>query len=53
MDVLQEVAALLAVHKGQAVCKKSFRDFAGMMSDKEADEFERIIEDGCGAIYCR
>lgn len=29
---------------------KSFKDFAGLMTDEEADEFMKAINDGCGQI---
>ena len=31
--------------------RRSFSGFAGMMTDEEANEFEKIINDGCEQIY--
>ncbi len=43
-NILNEVETVLA--KGKIVAipgRKSFKDFAGLMSDAEANEFEQII----------
>ena len=31
--------------------KKSFKDFAGLMSEKEVNDLGEIIEEGCEQIY--
>jgi len=31
--------------------RRSFKDFAGMMSDDEANEIDKIIEEGCEQIH--
>lgn len=51
-NILDEVAAILNKGKFQvAGSRRSFSDFAGLMSDAEADEFEKIIEEGCEQIH--
>lgn len=47
--VLAEVESLIN-SKMHTVKRRSFTDFAGMMSDEEADELEKIIDEGCEQI---
>lgn len=48
--VLAEVETVISKSKLAAVHRRSFRDFAGLMSDAEATELEKIIEEGCEQI---
>lgn len=48
--VLAEVETIITKSKVYAVKRRSFKDFAGMMSDEEASEMEEIIEEGCEII---
>jgi hypothetical protein len=49
--VLAEVETVITRNKIHAVNRRSFKDFAGIMSDEEAGELERIIEEGCEQIH--
>lgn len=49
--VLEEVETVIAKSKLHAVGRRNFNDFAGMLSDEEADELEKIIEEGCEQIH--
>lgn len=49
--VLEEVETVISRSKLQAVTRRSFKSFAGMLSDQEADELEKIIEEGCEQIH--
>ena len=49
-EVLAEVEAVIAKNQMHAVKRRSFRDFAGLMTDEEANELEKIIEEGCETI---
>lgn len=49
-DVLLQVESLLANSKHETNARTDFNTFAGMMSDKEADAFEKAIESGCETI---
>lgn len=48
--VLNEVEAVIDKSKTyeDAMERPSFKAFAGMMSDEEADELLKVIEEGCG-----
>jgi hypothetical protein len=48
---LAEVETVIARNKLHAVSRRSFKGFAGMLNDKEADEQERIIQEGCEQIH--
>jgi len=48
--VLAEVETVLAKSKVNAVRKKSFKDFAGILSDEEVSQLEKTIEEGCETI---
>lgn len=50
-SVLEEVENVLSRGKLQVAHKKSFKEFAGKMSDEEVMEMERIIEQGCEQIH--
>lgn len=49
--VLAEVETVLSRGRLHVVSRRSFRSFAGTLSDQEADELERIIEEGCEQIH--
>lgn len=49
--VLEEVESVITRSKLQAVGRRSFKTFAGSLSDQEADELEKIIEEGCEQIH--
>jgi hypothetical protein len=44
------VETVLTKNKMHAVTRKSFKSFAGVMSEEEASELEKIIEEGCEQI---
>lgn len=48
--VLAEVETVIAKSKLHAAGRKSFKDFAGMMSDEEVSQLEKTIEEGCETI---
>lgn len=48
--VLAEVETVIAKSKLHAARRKSFKDFAGMMSDEEVSKLEKTIEEGCETI---
>ena len=45
--LLEEVELVINKNKMYVAGRKSFKDFAGAMSDTEADELEKIIAEGC------
>lgn len=50
--VLEEVETLLNRSKLHIVNgRRSFTSFAGMLNDEEANELERIINEGCEQIF--
>lgn len=49
--VLSEVEHILLKNKLVKQERKKFTDFAGMMTDEEADELEKIIKEGCEQIH--
>jgi hypothetical protein len=49
--VLAEMETVITKNKMRAVSRRSFKDFAGAMSDEEANELEKIIEEGCEQIH--
>ena len=49
-EVLAEVEAVIAKNRMHAVKRRSFKDYAGLMTDEEANELEKIIEEGCETI---
>lgn len=49
-SILSEVESLIS-SKMHAIKRRSFKDFAGMMSDEEAGELEKIIDEGCEQIH--
>ncbi|NII26989.1 hypothetical protein HB364_18000 [Pseudoflavitalea sp. X16] len=49
--VLEAVEAVISKSKLHAVGRRSFKDFAGTMSDEDANELEKIIEEGCEQIH--
>jgi hypothetical protein len=48
--VLAEVETVISKSKVHAVRRRSFKDFAGMMSDEEVSQLEKTIEEGCETI---
>ena len=48
--VLEEVETVISKSKTKTVRPGSFKEFAGMMSDEEAGQFEKTIEEGCETI---
>lgn len=48
-SLLNQVEAILSSSAGNL--RRSFKEFAGMMTDKEAAELEKIIEEGCEQIH--
>ncbi len=49
-EILSEVETLLANSKLRAIGRKDFNDFSGLLTNTEADEFEKIIKEGCETI---
>jgi len=49
--VLTEVETVINRSKLHAVGRRNFNDFAGTLTDDEATELEKIIEDGCEQIH--
>jgi hypothetical protein len=48
--VLKEVENILSKNNNNVSSRKSFKDFAGVLTDNEANEMEKIIEEGCEQI---
>jgi hypothetical protein len=48
--LLAEVETVIARGKLHAVKRKSFTEFAGMMTDDEVNELEKTIVEGCETI---
>lgn len=48
--LLAEVETVIAKGKLHAVKRRSFTEFAGMMTDSEVNELEKTISDGCETI---
>ncbi|HEV3412502.1 MAG TPA: hypothetical protein VG101_08485 [Puia sp.] len=49
--VLTEVETVINRSKLHAVGRRNSNDFAGTLTDDEATELEKIIEDGCEQIH--
>ena len=49
--VLAEVETVISKSKAHGVRRKSFKDFAGMMSDEDIKKLEKTIEEGCETIH--
>lgn len=49
-EVLLKVERLVDGSDNMTIEKNNFSAFAGMLSDKEADDFEKAIEEGCEII---
>ena len=49
--ILDEVDSVIEVRMHGNSTRRSFKDFAGMMSDKEANQLEIIINEGCEQIH--
>jgi hypothetical protein len=49
--VLVEVETVINRSKLHPVGRRNFNEFAGMLSDEEASELEKIIEEGCEQIH--
>ncbi len=50
LDEVEIVISKSRVHKDEVI-RQSFKTFAGMMSDNEVNELEKIIEEGCEQIH--
>jgi hypothetical protein len=48
--ILHEVESVITKSKLETTSNKSFKDFFGMWTAKEANEMKRIIEDNCEQI---
>lgn len=49
--ILDEVETVITRGITNAASRRSFKDFAGMMSDTEANNLEKIINEGCEQIH--
>jgi hypothetical protein len=49
--VLVEVETVITRSKLHAIGRRSFKEFAGLLSDEEAARMEKIIEEGCEQIH--
>ncbi len=49
-SVLNEVEKALSKSPLKAVTRKNFTEFSGIISREEAEEMEKIIEEGCEQI---
>lgn len=50
-NILDEVETVITRGITNATSRRSFKDFAGMMSDAEANNLEKIINEGCEQIH--
>jgi hypothetical protein len=50
-ELLNELESAIMRNRQPAKPEGRFGKFAGMWTDEEADEFERIIEEGCETIH--
>jgi protein-disulfide isomerase len=48
--VLSRIETLLNTDEPAPATRKTFKDFAGIWTDEEADEIKKHIEEGCGQI---
>lgn len=48
--VLAEIKSIIAKSWSQSVGRKSFKDFAGMMTEDEVNELDKTIEGDCEMI---
>ncbi len=53
-NVLAEMESLLSIKQIKPVERKNFADFSGVITEEEAEEWKRAIEDaeGCGHPDC-
>lgn len=49
-EVLAEVESVIIKNMKHPVNRRSFKDFAGMMSDEEVNKLEKTIEEGCETV---
>lgn len=49
--VLSDVESLLTRNETKPVEKKSFKDFAGIWTEEEAEKMKKDIEEACGQIH--
>ncbi len=47
---LSSIEKILYQDESASAAKKTFKDFAGIWTEEEADEIKKIIEEGCGQI---
>ena len=50
-NILSDVEALLIKRKTDTGEKKTFKDFAGIWTEEEAEEIKKFIEEGCEQIH--
>ena len=50
-SVLSEVENVINKSKMHVVNRKSFKEFAGFMTDQEADKINNAIEEGCEKVF--
>jgi hypothetical protein len=50
-DALIAVEEVLKAYNSKAASRKSFKDFAGILTQEEAEKLELIIEQGCETIH--
>jgi hypothetical protein len=49
-SILVEVENILSKNSIYTTSRKSFKDFAGTLSDEEIEAMEKVIEEGCEQI---
>jgi hypothetical protein len=49
--LLAELESVIVRNRQSVKTEGRFSKFAGMWTDEEADEFEKIIEEGCETIH--
>ena len=50
-NVLSGVESLLNRNETDNLPKKTFRDFAGILTEEEAEEMKKVIEESCEQIH--
>lgn len=49
--LLADVEKIFSQHQLKPVERKSFKDFAGIWTDEEAEKMKKDIEEACGQIH--
>lgn len=49
--LLADVEKVFSQHKLKPVERKSFKDFAGIWTEEEAEKMKKDIEEACGQIH--